>query len=241
MTGVNMGTVYLATVNVGQSEYTEPRYFYHAQPETRIVGVYSTEEAALEGVYSGEYYAAFVVPADFSEDMMSFLSGEPGTPEIAFYANAKKNAIATKITSKVKTTIQRKINEAFIETVTLYSAEAAESTLGNEDYTSQVVGTLLDRLDSLSLKLDTLVSVVDSVLLLNNSADGMIQTADTDTLKAKTEELNKLLQQMGGAMYQQPGSGPDAGPQPGDMGGDNGSNGGSNGGDDVVDGEFRSM
>ena len=73
-----------------------------------------TEEAALEGVYSGEYYAAFVVPADFSEDMMSFLSGEPGTPEIAFYANAKKNAIATKITSKVKTTIQRKINEAFI-------------------------------------------------------------------------------------------------------------------------------
>ncbi|MBQ4514600.1 MAG: molecular chaperone DnaK [Anaerolineaceae bacterium] len=74
-----------------------------------------------------------------------------------------------------------------------------------------------------------------------NELKGIIQTADTDTLKAKTEELNKLLQQMGGAMYQQPGSGPDAGPQPGDMGGDNGSNGGSNGGDDVVDGEFRSM
>ena len=73
-----------------------------------------------------------------------------------------------------------------------------------------------------------------------NELKGMIQTADTDTLKAKTEELNKLLQQMGGAMYQQPGAGPDAGPQPGDMGGDNGSNG-SNGGDDVVDGEFRSM
>ena len=74
-----------------------------------------------------------------------------------------------------------------------------------------------------------------------NELKGIIQTADTDTLKAKTEELNKLLQQMGGAMYQQPGAGPDAGPQPGsDMGGDNGSNG-SNGGDDVVDGEFRSM
>ena len=73
-----------------------------------------------------------------------------------------------------------------------------------------------------------------------NELKGMLQTADTDTLKAKTEELNKLLQQMGGAMYQQPGQGPDAGPQPGDMGGDNGSTG-SNGGDDVVDGEFRSM
>ena len=74
-----------------------------------------------------------------------------------------------------------------------------------------------------------------------NELKGMLQTADTDTLKAKTEELNKLLQQMGGAMYQQPGAGPDAGPQPGDMGGDNGSNGTNGGGDDVVDGEFRSM
>ena len=73
-----------------------------------------------------------------------------------------------------------------------------------------------------------------------NELKGIIQTADTDILKAKTDELNKLLQQMGGAMYQQPGAGPDAGPQPGDMGGDNGSNG-NNGGDDVVDGEFRSM
>ena len=74
-----------------------------------------------------------------------------------------------------------------------------------------------------------------------NELKGIIQTADTDTLKAKTDELNKLLQQMGGAMYQQPGAGPDAGPQPGDMGGDNGSNGSNGGGDDVVDGEFRSM
>ena len=74
-----------------------------------------------------------------------------------------------------------------------------------------------------------------------NELKGMLQTADTDTPKDKTEELNKLLQQMGGAMYQQPGAGPDAGPQPGDMGGDNGSNGNNGGGDDVVDGEFRSM
>ena len=72
-----------------------------------------------------------------------------------------------------------------------------------------------------------------------NELKGMIQTADTDTLKAKTEELNKLLQQMGGAMYQQPGQGPDAGAGP-QQGPDN-TNGGQNGGDDVVDGEFRSM
>ena len=75
---------------------------------------------------------------------------------------------------------------------------------------------------------------------------GMLETADTATLKAKTEELNKLLQQLGGAMYQQPGDtnpgdmGGGYGSYGSDMGGDNGSDGG-NGGDDVVDGEFRSM
>ena len=75
-----------------------------------------------------------------------------------------------------------------------------------------------------------------------NELKGMIQTADTETLKAKTEELTKLLQQMGGAMYQQPGQNPGENPQgdDGSQGGQNGQ-GGSNGGDDVVDGEFRTM
>ena len=72
-----------------------------------------------------------------------------------------------------------------------------------------------------------------------NELKGMLETADSDTLKAKTEELNKLLQQLGGAMYQNGTADPNAGAGPQDNGGsDNGSN---NGGDDVVDGEFRSM
>lgn len=138
-----------------------------------------TEEAALEGVNSGDYYAAMIVPEDFSEDMMSFLSGKPEDPQIDFYANAKKNSIATKITSKAKTTIQRKINEAFVETVTLYSSEAADSILGDEEMTSQVVDTLMGRLDSLDQKLDTFVSVIDTFVLLNESTYGLLQTADT--------------------------------------------------------------
>ncbi len=69
---------------------------------------------------------------------------------------------------------------------------------------------------------------------------GVLETADTDTLKAKTEELNKLLQQLGGAMYQQQGPDAGAGYQPGPDAGTDGDEG-NNGGDDVVDGEFRSM
>ncbi|MBR0397408.1 MAG: YhgE/Pip domain-containing protein [Eubacterium sp.] len=137
----------------------------------------STDDA-LEGVRSGEYYAAFIIPENFSENMMSFLGEEPVSPEIAFYANAKKNAIATKITSKVKTAIQRKINETFVQTITLYSSEAAETVLGNEDLTEKISQTLNGRLLSLETSLDTFIAAIDTALLLNDSAEGLIRTTD---------------------------------------------------------------
>ena len=38
------------------------------------------EEQAIEGVKSGEYYAAIVIPEDFSSSLLSILSGELKTP-----------------------------------------------------------------------------------------------------------------------------------------------------------------
>ena len=35
------------------------------------------EEQAIEGVKSGEYYAAIVIPEDFSSSLLSILSGDP--------------------------------------------------------------------------------------------------------------------------------------------------------------------
>ncbi len=73
-----------------------------------------------------------------------------------------------------------------------------------------------------------------------NELKGMLNGTDFDGMKAKTEELNSLIQQLGSTMYQQPGAAPDQGASAGGQnpGGDSGNNGGN---DDVVDGEFRSM
>ena len=60
---------------------------------------------ALEGVYSGAYYAALIIPANFTGDFVSVLEGDLRHPEIEYYENEKKNAIATKITDKVVQTI----------------------------------------------------------------------------------------------------------------------------------------
>lgn len=61
-----------------------------------------TMDEATDGVYSSEYYAALIIPEDFSEKMISFLNGEVQNPQIIYYENEKKNAIAPKITSKAK-------------------------------------------------------------------------------------------------------------------------------------------
>ena len=54
----------------------------------------------IESVRSGEYYAALIMPEDFSSDMISFLSDTITHPQILYYCNQKKNAIACKDDNK---------------------------------------------------------------------------------------------------------------------------------------------
>lgn len=75
---------------------------------------------AKKGVRSGKYYAAIVIPDNFSESLLSILSGDIKQPELDYYINEKKNAIAPKITDTGAGTIQQEINDTF-------SSVAAES------------------------------------------------------------------------------------------------------------------
>ena len=56
-------------------------------------------QAALDGVNAGDYYAALIVPPEFTGDFVSILEGDLRHPQIQYYENEKKNAIAPKITS----------------------------------------------------------------------------------------------------------------------------------------------
>ena len=44
-----------------------------------------TSEEAIEGVWAGDYYAALIMPEDFSRDMVSFLADNMTHPEIIYY------------------------------------------------------------------------------------------------------------------------------------------------------------
>lgn len=90
--------------------------------------VFLSEEDAISGVKKGDYYAAIVIPEGFSESMVSVLSGKITQPEIKYYLNEKKNAIAPKVTDTGASTIQSEVNSTFISIASETLAELLNST-----------------------------------------------------------------------------------------------------------------
>lgn len=158
----------------------------------------STDEA-IEGVWSGDYYAALIMPADFSKDMISFLADNMTHPEIIYYTNQKKNAIAPKITDKAKTAVQQQVNATFISTLTeaiMKSADVAEnigdknkadSTL--ESGSDSMNNSLIDILIAKFQVINTQVVTFDNVL---SALSNIITTAQTsaDTAKGISPDIS---------------------------------------------------
>lgn len=158
----------------------------------------STDEA-IEGVWSGDYYAALIMPADFSKDMVSFLADNMTHPEIIYYTNQKKNAIAPKITDKAKTAVQQQVNATFISTLTeaiMKSADVAEN-IGDKNKADSTLesgpdsmnNSLIDILIAKFQVINTQVVTFDNVL---SALSNIITTAQTsaDTAKSISPDIS---------------------------------------------------
>lgn len=161
-----------------------------------------TTADAINGVYSGEYYAALIIPSDFSAKMLSFISEDIYHPEIEYYTNQKKNAIAPKITDKAKTAVQEQVNQTFINTITTTLAKALSgvnnvtgSNAAISDNLSAFDTLLLgveninNQLDSYSILLDALINVTDSSVTAMNLAS---TSYSSDTLDISGQQ--KLIE-----------------------------------------------
>lgn len=112
------------------------------------------EEKAIEGTRSGEYYAAIVIPEDFSECIISVLSGDIERPSIIYYSNSKKNAIAPKITDKGVSSVQQSVNETFISTVVTTISDVVLESADTVD-SADLIERLTDSLVEVDTSLDT--------------------------------------------------------------------------------------
>ncbi len=135
---------------------------------------------AKEGVKSGEYYAAIVIPEDFSESLVSILSGKLEQPELDYYINEKKNAIAPKITDTGATTIQQEINDTFSAVASESISEIIRSSVSS--LTSDLNSTNQDLTDSISDVQNNLSQYQTAVQNFQHTVDQSNSVID-DTIK----------------------------------------------------------
>ena len=170
-TGVEIGSL---SLNVGDEVITG------LKENTTIGWVFTdTKEDALEGVNSGEYYAALIVPEDFTVDFISFLGGDPENPTIDYYENSKKNAIATKITGKAKTAVQEQVNQKFISTLTEVLTESGKILADNDANGIDIVAATADKLDDTYSSLQTYVDILNTFALVTGSASDLAESAQS--------------------------------------------------------------
>ncbi len=137
-----------------------------------------TKEDALDGVYSGEYYAALVIPTDFTENMLGFLSGEANHGIIEYYENEKKNAIAPKITSKAQKAVVQQVNATFVSTITEKLVEISGSIEGAGENIG-LLELVLSNMNAVDADLQTYITLLDSFINITNSANSLIDTTQT--------------------------------------------------------------
>lgn len=140
-----------------------------------------SESDAVEGVRSGEYYAAVVIPENFSSRMMTVFSSDAEHAEIVYYENQKANAIAPRVTDKAASTVRQQIDETFAKTINDVGLATTSSLLEFMDgdqiaaYAGNLSGTLAGAITTLR---DASGSVDEFAGLLQSSTGLLDSTSD---------------------------------------------------------------
>lgn len=163
-----------ANINIGE------RMVSDLQGSDKVDYVVTTKDKALEGVRSGEYYAAIVFPKDFSSDMMTVLSKSVRHAKVIYAVNEKKNAIGTIVTGKVSTAVQNSIDQSFDQSLTEVLAGVLSDLSGT--LTDEETLNLVTRLDSIlgdgAQDLRGVAANVDSYQALVASTGSLLQNSD---------------------------------------------------------------
>lgn len=164
-----------------------------------------SKQHAVDGVKAGKYYAAIVLPKDFSSSLIGTVTGEKNQPSITYYINEKMNAIAPKITDTGATTIDEQINATFVSSVADAVAKQVKAAAGNTTdslHTAQsdVVNNLNDTINQLETvqqqlggtrsTLDKATTTIDSAKRTNTA----LASAINDALDTITNTSDLLAQ-----------------------------------------------
>lgn len=161
--------------------------------------VFTDSKEAIEGAKSGKYYAAIVVPESFSEDMMTLFSvnKELKNPELEYYTNGKKNAIASIVTEKKADAVQGEVSEKFVKAISKAALEAMQTVVNVADEADQsdLVDNLIDNLNDISADLVAAGGTVEAFESMASATQTMLSTTATflkDTQNRSDGDLDSL-------------------------------------------------
>lgn len=155
--------------------------------------VFVDEQQAVEGVRSGQYYAAIVIPKDFSKDMVSVFSDSVENPTLQYYVNEKENPIAPHLTQIGANTIQSDIDQTFSQTVTdiALSTNSNLTHFLNGEGIANYARTLASHLDSAVDEMTMDASQIRAFSALLEQSQTLIETA-SNTLENTGEVTDRV-------------------------------------------------
>lgn len=139
---------------------------------------FTKAKEAEEGVKNGTYYAAIVIPEDFSTSMLSLFSEEVTHPKITYYLNEKENAIAPKVTDKGAGEVQKQVNEVFVKTVSQIGLDAASmiGQVAKQEGNKKINENLERNMQQISGNLRAAAETARSFASLGDSLSEMLNT-----------------------------------------------------------------
>ena len=137
-------------------------------------------DTAIDGVHSGEYYAALIIPKQFSADMMTLFSPEMKHAELEYYLNEKINPIAPHITDQGASTVATTIDQTFAKTLAQVALDLVSSLLkfAQSPQMSEYVSNATKHISSISSQLKSAASQADSYASLMGATGKIISSTD---------------------------------------------------------------
>ena len=127
-------------------------------------------QAVVDGLYSGDYYAGLVIPADFSSAMLGFTDGEFESPEIIYYDNQKLNAVASRVTDRAQSIVKDQVNSIFVATLVEEISNFTSVFSGMGVDAKSTLDGLDENLENIKSDLRTYISIMDSMAAVTQSA-----------------------------------------------------------------------
>ena len=145
----------------------------------QIDWVITTEDEAIEGTKSGDYYAAIVLPEDFSTSILTFYATGTEPTTLQLYTNEKKNALSTVLTEQGAEGVITQINDTFAEIIGSVGLGVV-SSLDNyleEDDTKAAIDRIEARVENIGVQLHAGAQSVRSLTGMLDSTAPLLEGA----------------------------------------------------------------